>query len=620
MKIISRLTLIAAAAILGGFMLAAPVAEAETIQKKAKSAKAPKKKAKHKGKKADKKKKVKAAKKKKNTVSKGITADELLARGDIKNPTPEMRQKADEALAALGIKPKKRIDSLIEACNGGDLELIYNLIVAGTNTKERKFFRPMLVAAGKGDLEQLKLWHAAGQDVNDPHPITDERALWCATKNGNINCVKFLLTCGADKTRGVDTEEERGKTPFHLASIKGDLPLLKLLLPEGDAINRKAAGATALYNAAKRGHADCVKYLLDAGADPNTYASAAFGLAKVYALEAAVTGGHNECVQLLLAAPGIDTSFFTPLQMEAIKDNHKKVEQLLKGAVDDETKKKAFMTAACMDSCKALRVFIKSGAPGGDSAFTSAIHNGKIDSVKLFLEEGFKDHESMKNGDAIDYAARGGQPKMCQLLIDAGADISKAAPISNYDSEDEKVSAEVFEEFVKLSIKSGGNLNAAERYGCPGRPALHAAIGRKYTSSVRLLIEAGADVNAVSEAGYTPLQDADAECTELLIKAKADIEKADSQGGTPLASAARWGDKEKVALLIKAGAEVNTTDNDGWTPLSWAAWFGYEEIAEQLIKAGADVNKKDKNGEGPIQKAKSRGHNDIVPLLEAAAS
>ena len=617
MKIISRLTLIAAAAILGGFMLAAPVAEAETIQKKAKSAKAPKKKAKHKGKKADKKKKVKAAKKKKNTASKGITADELLARGDIKNPTPEMRQKADEALAALGIKPKKRIDSLIEACNGGDLELIYNLIVAGTNTKEREFFRPMLVAAGKGDLEQLKLWHAAGQDVNDPHPITDETALWCATENGNINCVKFLLTCGADKTRRVDSEEERGKTPFHLASIKGDLPLLKLLLPEGDAINWKGAGATALYHAARGGHADCVKYLLDAGADPNTYASAALGLAKIYALEAAVTHGHNECVQLLLAAPGIDTSFFTPLQMEAIKDNHKKVEQLLKGSVDDETKEMAFITAARMDSCKALRVFIKSGAPGGDLAFTSAIHNGKIDSVKLFLEEGFKDHESMKNGEAIDCAARGGQPKMCQLLIDAGADISKAAPISSYDKEDKKVSAEVFEEFIKLSIKSGGNLNAAVRYGCP---ALHAAIERKYTSSVRLLIEAGADVNAVSEAGYAPLHQADAECTELLIKAKADIEKADRQGVTPLASAARYGDKEKVALLIKAGAEVNVTDNDGWTPLIWAAWFGYEEIAEQLIKAGADVNKKDKNGEGAIQKAKSRGHNDIVPLLEAAAS
>ena len=58
-------------------------------------------------------------------------------------------------------------------------------------------------------------------------------------------------------------------------------------------------------------------------------------------------------------------------------------------------------------------------------------------------------------------------------------------------------------------------------------------------------------------------------------------------GNTALMMAANRGAIDVVRMLIAAGADVNAKAKDGWTPLEAATMIGDEEIVELLKRAGA---------------------------------
>jgi ankyrin repeat protein len=83
--------------------------------------------------------------------------------------------------------------------------------------------------------------------------------------------------------------------------------------------------------------------------------------------------------------------------------------------------------------------------------------------------------------------------------------------------------------------------------------------------------------------------------------------------------AAVAGDIEAVKQHLAAGADVNAKTDDGWTPLQFAAMTGHKEIAELLIAKGADVNGKieiavDK-GDTPLDWAIFNNHTEAIDLL-----
>ena len=49
-------------------------------------------------------------------------------------------------------------------------------------------------------------------------------------------------------------------------------------------------------------------------------------------------------------------------------------------------------------------------------------------------------------------------------------------------------------------------------------------------------------------------------------------------------------------VLIDAGADVNAKEEDGWTALMWASRYGRTETVNLLIDAGADINIKNELG------------------------
>lgn len=116
---------------------------------------------------------------------------------------------------------------------------------------------------------------------------------------------------------------------------------------------------------------------------------------------------------------------------------------------------------------------------------------------------------------------------------------------------------------------------------------------------VKLLVEAGVDINWQDETGEASLHIAarfgHTECAKILLEGtddqKANIELAEkSFAWTPLHVAAVDGHLPIVELLIEAGAEINQLDASGWTAREHAALRGHMNIARRLAEVGPQIS------------------------------
>lgn len=142
--------------------------------------------------------------------------------------------------------------------------------------------------------------------------------------------------------------------------------------------------------------------------------------------------------------------------------------------------------------------------------------------------------------------------------------------------------------------------------------------------TLQTLVENGADVNARSLAGRTPLLIAAKADRPLgvgrLLSGGAEVDTPDRDGWTPLMLAARIGSKPIVDLLLDAGADPNTSSALGWTPLMWASWNGHTTVLRRLLEARADPNFGTHVGGTALIRAVQAGRPNVVgALVEAGA-
>ena len=136
---------------------------------------------------------------------------------------------------------------------------------------------------------------------------------------------------------------------------------------------------------------------------------------------------------------------------------------------------------------------------------------------------------------------------------------------------------------------------------------------------VKLLQEYGADINAVSKDGRTPVN-ATCDCirtevAEFLIRQGADIHRPDKRGETCLMKSVHH--LELCKLLIKTGACMNAQDNLGNTVLHHAIIKGRLQTVQLLLDRGSDQNIKNNQGDDALQLASLQGKDSIVWKLVA---
>jgi hypothetical protein len=131
--------------------------------------------------------------------------------------------------------------------------------------------------------------------------------------------------------------------------------------------------------------------------------------------------------------------------------------------------------------------------------------------------------------------------------------------------------------------------------GLVGRNPLHGAARSGNLEVVRKLVEYDpAYINAKDGTGWTPLLMAskgrnskDGSVVRLLLEHGADVNAQSTNGQTPLHEASSYGALEVVRLLLEHGADVEAKRNNGKTALQFAVEGGHDEIMEFLREHGA---------------------------------
>jgi N-acyl-D-amino-acid deacylase len=192
---------------------------------------------------------------------------------------------------------------------------------------------------------------------------------------------------------------------------------------------------------------------------------------------------------------------------------------------------------------------------------------------------------------------------------------------------------------VSLLLSHGADPNIATKRG--RTVLLVAAMSDRSAEIARLLIEKGANPKVTDAFKTTALRAAamgnDDSTMRMLIEAGVDVNAGDLAGITPLMMAAGWnGNLRAVELLLAYGARVNAvsapvmglpskngpSEFGKMTALLMSAPFGPPDLLRTLLDAGADVNARDVRGMTPLMLAIATDRQDeavIRMMLEHGA-
>jgi ankyrin repeat protein len=278
----------------------------------------------------------------------------------------------------------------------------------------------------------------------------------------------------------------------------------------------------------------------------------------------------------------------------------------------------------------------------GDSLHHAALL-GHVDQVQLLISSG----SDVNAKDELDqtplhWAAITGQRNVAELLLTKGANVN--AKNNDGQTPVDAAMARNLRNIVELLVARGGdisNIHLATYLGDAakvtsfldegadvnaktqaGMTPVHFAVRNGHRDIAELLIENGADCHLADKNGLTPLHTSAGQghidIVTLLIDKGADVDaNAKTWAGTPLHRAADEGHIDIAKLLIANGADVNGKVEETWTPLHYAFAGGHKDTAEFLISKGADMNTKDDDGQTLLHFAAGWGRKDVVELLLA---
>lgn len=194
-----------------------------------------------------------------------------------------------------------------------------------------------------------------------------------------------------------------------------------------------------------------------------------------------------------------------------------------------------------------------------DQALLSDAARGDAGSVRKLLGEGAS--VGARDGEgrtALLLATHGNHVEAARVLIAAGADVNAKDGIQ--DSPFLYAGAEGRNEILKMILAAGADLKSTNRYG---GTALIPAAHHGHVETVKILLATAIDKDHVNRLGWTALLEA------VIL----------GDGGKT--------HTQIVRLLVDAGVNVNIADRDGVTPLAHARRSGYAEMVRILESAGA---------------------------------
>jgi ankyrin repeat protein len=378
-----------------------------------------------------------------------------------------------------------------------DVAAVEMLLAAGADAKavNRYGVTPLSIACTVGNTAIVEKILTAGADANTALPGS-ETPLMTAARTGRLGPVKALIARGAD----VNARERKEQTALMWAAAEGNLEVVDCLLEAGaDYRTALSSGFTPFFFAVREGHSPVVFRLLAAGLDVNETMrpDRSRGIIRgrpTNALLLAIENGHFEMAVALLKAganPNDRPAGFSPLHAMTW------VRKPIRGDGDPPPR-----GSGTLSSLEMVRQLVAAGAE-----------------IDARLEKGTSGRGKFTTTGSTPFlmAARNCDIPLMQLLRDLGADprianadnsspLLAAAGVGALGDGDESAGTE--EEAVeacRLLIDWGADVNAVDNNG---ETAMHGAAYQSRWQLVQLLADRGADIaiwNQKNKWGWTPL-------------------------------------------------------------------------------------------------------------------
>lgn len=382
-----------------------------------------------------------------------------------------------------------------------------------------------------------------------------------ACEAGDPARVALLLERGVSAVRADPSPLEQSGPPWfdrylgnHAASRGGDVP-----------VGSASSYEIPLFCAARSGSAECVRLLLERGADPNTRDSSGSTPLMI--------AGSAEVVRQLLSA-GAD--------IEA-RDSYGNdpLESILKDSCDSGVCGPARFEVA--------RALVEAGADimrtddYGKSRLGSAAFGHHADAVEFLLKLGVRaDARDQGGGTALHWICWQGE----------------------YQDEDINLACE---RIIRALVAAGGPIDGVDR---DGQTPMHEAAGGDWgnATAVRTLLELGAKVDPEDHDENTPLmvaaREGEVACIKLLCEAGADLRKKNGEGLTALDEAEAH--LESWRDMVASGPDVSIAEMEKEM---------HEEIARDLGET-ADASSTDLSH---LLDEQSQRHLSVLRKAEEAA-
>jgi ankyrin repeat protein len=412
------------------------------------------------------------------------------------NDAEAMRTLVEEK-AAVNAPQADGMTALHWAAYHDDLNQVKLLLEAGAEPKTatRYVVTPLALACANGSQEIVEMLLEAGADPNSSL-AGGETALMTASRTGLLGAVKALLARGAD----VNAQERKGQTALMWAAAEGHVEVVDALLNAGADVNaRLRSGFTPFFFAVREGRTEVVKRLLQAGASVNETLRprrrrGGSEIKRTNALILAVENGHFElAVELLKAGanPNDRPSGYTALHAMTW------VRKPIRGDGNPPP-----IGSGKLSSLDFVRELVSHGAD-----------------LNVRLEDGDSELGRFTTTGSTPFllAARASDVPLMHVLVNLGADIaipnsdncsplSAAAGVGALGDGDESAGTEDEAiEAVRVLLELGADVNAVDDNG---ETAMHGAAYQSWSKLVEFLPQHGADINIwnrKNRAGWTPL-------------------------------------------------------------------------------------------------------------------